>query len=99
VNVARMRHNLDMWKGLYFSEAVLLTLVRKGMARQPAYELVQRSALRAVAGEGTFRELLGADPDVGARLTAAEIDRAFDLEHHLRHAGAIIDRALAEDIS
>jgi len=99
VNVARMRHNLDMWKGLYFSEAVLLTLVRKGMARQPAYELVQRSALRAVAGEGSFRELLGADADVGARLTAAEIDRAFDLEHHLRHAGAIIDRALAEEMS
>jgi hypothetical protein len=40
--------------------------------------------------------LLGADPDIAARLTAAEIDRAFDLAHHLRHTGAIIDRALAE---
>ena len=68
--------------------------MRKGMARQAGYELVQRSALRAVAGEGTFRALLGADPDIAARLSAAEIDRAFDLGHHLRHAGAIIDRAL-----
>src|SRR5215510_8572442 len=41
-------------------------------------------------------DLLAGDPDVAARLQAAEIDRAFDLEHHLRHAGAIIDRALAE---
>jgi hypothetical protein len=49
-----------------------------------------------VAGEGSFRALLGADADIAARLTAAEIDRAFDLAHHLRHTGAIIDRALAE---
>jgi adenylosuccinate lyase len=99
VNVARMRDNLEQARGLYFSEAVMLTLVRKGMARQAAYELVQRNALRAVAGEGKFRDLLAADEDVMARLDAADIDRAFDLEHHLRHAGAIIDRALTEESS
>jgi adenylosuccinate lyase len=99
VNAARMRENLEQAKGLYFSEAVMLTLIRKGMARQAAYELVQRNALRAVAGEGKFRDLLAADEDVTARLDAAEIDRAFNLEHHLRHAGAIIDRALAEEAS
>jgi adenylosuccinate lyase len=96
VNADRMKKNLDLTGGLYFSEAVMLTLVRKGMARQAAYELVQRSALRAVAGEGSFRALLGADPDLAAKLSPAEIDKAFDLEHHLRHAGAIIDRALAD---
>ena len=60
---------------------------------------MQRNALRAVAGEGKFRDLLGADKDIAARLDAGEIDRAFNLEHHLRHAGAIIDRALAEESS
>jgi adenylosuccinate lyase len=96
VNAERMRKNLDLTGGLYFSEAVMLTLVRKGMARQAAYELVQRSALRAVAGEGSFRVLLGGDPDLAAKLSPGEIDKAFDLEHHLRHAGTIIDRALAD---
>jgi adenylosuccinate lyase len=99
VNALRMRENLEQAKGLYFSEAVMLTLVRKGMARQAAYELVQRNALRAVAGEGKFRDLLAADQDITSRLDAGEIDRAFNLEHHLRHAGAIIDRALAEESS
>jgi adenylosuccinate lyase len=99
VNAARMRENLEQAKGLYFSEAVMLTLVRKGMARQAAYELVQRNALRAVAGEGKFRDLLAADKDITSRLDAADIDRAFNLEHHLRHAGAIIDRALEEELS
>ena len=96
VNAERMKKNLELTGGLYYSEAVMLTLVRKGMARQAAYELVQRNALRAVAGEGSFRALLGADAELSAKLSAAEIDKAFDLEHHLRHAGAIIDRALAD---
>jgi adenylosuccinate lyase len=96
VNAERMKKNLELTGGLFFSEAVLLTLVRKGMARQAAYELVQRNALRAVEEGGTFRALLGADPDIASRITATEIDTAFDLAHHLRHTGAIIDRALAD---
>jgi adenylosuccinate lyase len=96
VNAGRMRENLDRTGGLFFSEAVLLALVHKGMARQAAYELVQRNALAAVEGKGSFRLLLGADAEIAARLEPREIDRAFDLAHHLRHAGAIIDRALAQ---
>ena len=57
-----MKRNLELSGGLFFSEAVLLELVRKGMAPQAGYELVQRNALRAVAGEGMFRALLGAIP-------------------------------------
>jgi adenylosuccinate lyase len=96
VNPERMRRNLELTGGLFFSEAVLLELVRKGMGRQAAYELVQRNALRSVAGEGSFRVLLGSDLEIAARLTPGEIDRAFNLDHHLRHADAVIDRALGE---
>jgi adenylosuccinate lyase len=105
VNADRMRQNLELTGGLFFSEAVLLELVRKGLPRQGAYELVQRNALRAAeararggaGAEGaSFRANLGADPDISARLSAAEIDRAFDLQHHLRHANRIIDRALGD---
>jgi hypothetical protein len=40
--------------------------------------------------------LLAEDADIAAKLTAAEIDQAFDLNHHLRFAGTIIDRALRD---
>jgi hypothetical protein len=39
--------------------------------------------------------LLGADPEIAARLPAAALDACFDLEHHLRHVPAILERALA----
>jgi adenylosuccinate lyase len=92
VHPERMRENLERSGGLTFSEALLLALVRKGLGRQEAYEKVQRNALRALRGEGRFRDLLSADPEVAGRLSAAEIDECFDLGHHLRHVGEIFDR-------
>jgi adenylosuccinate lyase len=104
IHPSRMRANLDRTGGLYFSEAVLLALVKTGLPRQRAYEMVQRSALAAIheaatdgqvgAKPGRFRALLGADPDVASRLDSAQLDALFDLDHHLRHAPAILERAL-----
>jgi adenylosuccinate lyase len=103
VHADRMRENLDLTGGLYFSEAVMLALVGKGMARQAAYELVQKHALVAAAAIGrvasgipSFGELLGADPEIKARLTSDELGRCFDLGHHLRHTNEIVARALSE---
>jgi adenylosuccinate lyase len=104
VHPARMRANLERFGGLFFSEAVLLALVKTGLARQTAYEMVQRSALAAIseaaeegltgAKPGRFRELLGKDPDISSRLDAKALDALFDLEHHLRFAPQIMERAL-----
>ncbi len=90
-NLAR---NLDRAGELFFSEAVLLALVDKGLPRQEAYVLVQRNAMKAWRGEGRFRTLLGADADVSDRLDDATLDRLFDLEHALAHVPAILERAL-----
>ncbi|MEM9490524.1 MAG: adenylosuccinate lyase [Myxococcota bacterium] len=92
VHAERMRANLELSGGLFFSEAVLLALVRTGLARQTAYEMVQRCALAAHSGQGRFRDLLGADAEISARLSADDLDAAFDLDHHLRHVDAIFAR-------
>jgi adenylosuccinate lyase len=104
VHPSRMQANLDRTGGLYFSEAILLALVRTGLPRQGAYEIVQRSALAAIneaaagghvgARPGRFRELLGNDPELTSRLPVAALDACFDLEHHLKHVPLIIERAL-----
>ncbi len=90
-----MKENLAMTGELYFSEAVMLAMVKKGRPRQKAYELVQRNAMRAFHGDGRFQENLQADDEVRALLSAEEIAACFDLEHALAHVDAIVDRALA----
>lgn len=87
--------NLERTGGLVFSEGVLLALVDQGLARQEAYVMVQRNAMRAWAGEAPFRALLEADPEVVDRLGAAGIAACFDLGHVLRHVDVILDRALS----
>ncbi len=90
----RLRANLEQTGGLWASEGVLLALVGHGLGRQEAYVLVQRNAMKAFEGQGEFRALLKADPDIGKRLSEDEIDREFDLDHALAHVGTIIDRVL-----
>ncbi len=91
----RLRANLERSGGLFFSEAILLALVDRGLPRQVAYGLVQRNAMRAIAGEGSFQALLAADPDISSHLSAATLRETFDLEHALRHVDAIVARAAA----
>jgi adenylosuccinate lyase len=91
----RMRQNLERSGGLFFSEAVMLELVDKGLARQTAYEMVQRSAMRAFAGEGQLDQLLLADAEMQKHLTADELAACFNLDHALRYAEVIVRRAVA----
>jgi hypothetical protein len=52
--------------------------------------------LSAGTGGPGFRQRLAQDPDIAAKLSPEELERAFDLAHHLRWSNAIIDRALRE---
>ena len=64
-----MQKNLDRLGGLVHSQRVLLALTQKGVAREDAYRLVQRNAMKVWRGEGDFLALLKADPDVRAKLS------------------------------
>ncbi len=83
VDADRMRANLEQLGGMVYSEALLLAMVARGADRQAAYRLVQGAAKRAWAGERSFHDALLDDPAVGEWLSADEIERAMDLEHHL----------------
>jgi adenylosuccinate lyase len=87
-----MRKNLDRLGGLVHSQRVLLALTQKGAAREDAYRLVQRNAMKSWAGEGDFLILLTADKDVGKYLSAAELKANFDLDYHLSHVDTIFRR-------
>jgi adenylosuccinate lyase len=88
----RMRQNLERCGGLVHSQQVLLALTQKGVSRENAYSWVQRSAMRAFHGEGSFLEFLKADEDVSAALSPAELEALFDLRTHTRHVDTIFER-------
>lgn len=81
----RMQQNLELSKGLYFSQSILLALTRAGAERKNAYEAVQRAAMRTWKGEGSFAENAKHEPEITARLAESEIDELCSLDVHLRH--------------
>ncbi len=91
-----MRNNLDRLGGLIHSQRVMLALTQKGVAREEAYRLVQRNAMKAWSGEGDFGALLAADPEVRKHLSKTEIAASFDLDAHLRHVDTIFQRVFGK---
>src|SRR6476469_334013 len=69
VDPATMQKNLDRLGGLIHSQRVLIALTQKGVAREDAYRLVQRNAMKVWGGESNVLSLLKADKDVRAKLS------------------------------
>ena len=94
----RMESNLNKTGGLFFSQQVLLMLTQKGLIRDQAYRLVQKNAMRVWREGLDFKTLLLEDPDIGAYVTAEEIEAVFDLGYHLKHVDTIFNRVFHDRV-
>ncbi|WP_374412146.1 adenylosuccinate lyase [Novosphingobium colocasiae] len=90
----RMQKNLDRMGGLVHSQRVLLALTQAGLSRDASYRLVQRNAMKVWESDGqlSLLELLKADPEVSAALTAEQIEDKFNLDYHFKHVDTIFAR-------
>jgi len=91
-----MAKNLDRLGGLVHSQRVLLALTQKGLAREDAYRLVQRNAMKVWRGEGDFLTLLNADRDVRQYLSQAELAENFNLDYHFKHVDLVFQRVFGK---
>ncbi len=89
IDTQRMLANLDLLNGVVFSQSVLLTLVENGATRDDAYRIVQEAAAQAMQQSRSFRSVL--EDNTALRLTAAQLNAAFDLKRVLRHASRAVE--------
>ena len=85
-----METNLRKMGDLVFSEHVMIALIHSGMSREAAYKVAQRNAAKAWDGFD-FKTSVCEDADVKERLTPAQLEEIFSLEHHLRYVGHTLD--------
>jgi adenylosuccinate lyase len=93
----RMMRNLESTGGLVFSGQLLLDLAAFGMSREDAYRLVQSNAMRAWKEGVSFRDLVAASPEISARLSADQIDSAFEVKRQLKNVDLIFARVFGEE--
>ncbi len=94
----RMQKNLDRMGGLVHSQRVLLALTQAGLTRDDAYRLVQKNAMQVWQSDGqlSLLELLKADPEVSAVMSAQELEDKFNLDYHFKAVDTIFARVFGE---
>src|SRR6059058_546791 len=92
----RMLENLQATRGLIFSGQLLLALTNAGVARETAYEWVQRNAMKAWDGSDDFKSLVSADQEIRAHLTEEQIAHVFSVDTYLRNVDKIFARVFDE---
>lgn len=88
----RMKRNMELTRGLIYSQRVMLALIDKGLSRQKAYELVQRNAMKSWKDNKDFLKLLKTDPEVIAILPPEELEPLFNYQYYLRYVDEIFQR-------
>jgi len=88
----RMIENINLTRGVIFSQLVLLKLAEKGMTREQAYAVVQENAMRAWTEGIEFKELMLSDGRVKPYLAPKQIEGIFRLENFLGNVDYIFKR-------
>ena len=87
-----MKKNLDLTNGLIFSQEVLLLLIKKGVTREEAYELVQKNAMKVWREKIDFNDLLKTDKDIMKYLSEPEVDSLFDISKIMKNINKVFER-------
>lgn len=88
----KMKDNMEITKGLFYSQPLLLELVNHGLTREASYQLVQKQAMACWKSGKSFYEQVFQDPEIKQYLNADEINRCFDLKNQLRNVDYIFKR-------
>jgi adenylosuccinate lyase len=92
VKQERMKNNLEITRGLIFSQRVMIELTKKGVPREKAYQLVQDIALKSWENENDFKEMILKDQEINKYLTREQIISCFDYNYFIRNIDYIYQR-------
>jgi len=94
VHPKTMESNLNKFKGLIFSQGVMLKLTQKGVKREDAYKVVQKNAMKTWDKNEDFYNNLKKDKLIQKNLTTKELKQLFDVSYHKRYINQILGRVL-----
>jgi adenylosuccinate lyase len=83
VNEVRMRSNMEITQGRMMSEAIMLTLAKKGLGRQKAHELTRQLAIKSHNEQRPFKDILAEDNTIKKLLSREEIAQVMDPSNYL----------------
>lgn len=90
-----MINNLNLTRGLIFSQKILLKLVEKGMTREEAYKIVQSSSMKVWENKSlSLKNVLMEDETAKKYISEEEINKIFDFSTILKNIDFIYNRTI-----
>lgn len=96
VHPKQMEKNLNLTNGIFFSQAIMLRLVKKGLSREDAYRVVQKSALKAWGEGKDFKNVIAKDRAIKKYLSKKEIEQSCNMKNYLKHIDDIFLRVFGK---
>jgi 3-carboxy-cis,cis-muconate cycloisomerase len=93
IDVKRMRENLELTKGLIFTEAVTAALGEK-ISRSQARELIDAASEHAIKEKRHLRDVINDHQKIAKHLSADQLDNLFDPRNYTGASNEFIDRVI-----
>ena len=90
----RMKKNLSITNGIFFSQRVLLELTNVGFTREDAYQIVQKNALNAWKQNSSFYSKIVSDKKIISKIPVNKLKKIFDFSYHTKKINIIFNRNL-----
>ena len=92
VNKDNMKKNLELTKGIFFSQRILLELASKGIKRDKAYRIVQKCAIKSLENNTPFYDSLLKEQTIMKKIPVNTLKKLFDFNYHTRKINVIFNR-------
>ena len=90
----KMKENLEITNGIFFSQRVLIELTKVGFTREEAYKVVQKNAMSAWQGNSSFLDNIVSDKKIIDKIPVNKIKKLFDFSYHTKKINIIFKRSL-----
>ena len=84
-----MLENLNITKGLVFSQEIMLELTKSGMVREKAYRLIQGHTKESFAKNINLIEIVKKDKNITDRIPEKKIDKIFSYNNYFKNVNYI----------
>ena len=88
----KMINNLNLTKGLVFSQELMLELTKAGLSREKSYRIVQKNAKSSFNNNLNLRDLIKKDKIVSSKISEKQIDKIFNYSKHFKNINYIFKR-------
>ncbi len=87
-----MLKNLNLTKGVIFSQELMLELTKSGLAREKAYKIIQKHAKNSYSKNINLMELIKTDKLIVSKLSEKKLNNIFKFSKHLKNINFIFRR-------